>query len=228
MNASQIPYLAAALGVLALLFALVRLVRGRRDHVAVGNEEEREGEQAPEPSLGMEDNRPAPEAVNVPSRRRDSSLELSVEPRKLSIGLVNATLSCHLTLANRGKAPMVALRIASDMLSASSSRPSADHLRGPEMGRAMLQKMPRLDPGETISLSAELVLPLGEVQPVMHGAGYAILPLVRLRVVGAGTPPVIRSALVGRPPDEEGGRLKLFPLESGPKVYTDISARMLE
>lgn len=228
MDAPQIACLAAALGAFALLLAVVRLALRRRDGADEHDGAEREDGQALEPSLGMQDDRSASRAEDAPSPGLGRHLELTVEPHKLSIGLVNATLSFRLTLANRGKAPMVALRIASDMLSAHASRPGADHLRGPDMDRAVLQKVPRLDPGHRVSLSAELVLPLGEVQPVTHGAGYAILPLVRLRVVGAGTPPVICTALLGQPPDQENGRLKLFPLKSGPRVYTEISARMLE
>lgn len=232
MTAEQILYLVGALGVLVLLFGLLRMVRGRRSTADAGEgweaEEQFVSEDEDAADRSADNALPVPKRGNGPSSDSDEQLEIVLEPRKLSIGLVNATLSYRLMLTNRREAPMVALRITSDILSAHASRPTEEYLRGPDIYRAMVQKVPRLDPEESASLPGELVLPLGEVQPLAQGESYAMLPLVRLRVVGAGTPPVIRTALVGRPPEEEGGRLKLFPLDAGPKVYTDIAARVLE
>ena len=158
------------------------------------------------------------------------ALSVSLVPGRLTIGMVNATLAYRLEIANRGRQHIVGLRLSADMVSPRSSG-EEDGLRhlamGPDMGRAALQTFTQIDPGTTVSAESSVELPLGMVDEIREGGAPVLLPFVRMRAVGAGTPPRRFSFAVGLPAGEEGGRLMPIRLDEGPRVLRHLSARLV-
>lgn len=156
-----------------------------------------------------------------------SVIELELNPLRLSFSLMRATLSYRLTLRNIGKMPVVSLRVHSDLISAHASRPEDEQLLGPDMGQAHTQKIAQLGPEQSIELKGDRSLLLAEVEVIHHGSKKMILPLIRFRLIGAGTPPLIRAFVVGQPAPD-GGKLRPFRLDSGTAQRDEIAAHALD
>ena len=158
------------------------------------------------------------------------ALALSLVPVQLTIGTSSAKLAYRIEIANRGAAHIVGLRLAADMVSARVSENAEEErhlLMGPDMGRAAVETVSRIDPGTSFSTGHVLDLPLSLVEPLRRGNVPFMLPFVRMRAVGAGTPPRRFSFVVGLAPEEEGGRLKPIRLDQGPQVLRGLSARLV-
>ena len=158
------------------------------------------------------------------------ALALSLVPVQLTIGTSSAKLAYRIEIANRGAAHIVGLRLAADMVSARVSENAQEErhlLMGPDMGRAAVETVSRIDPGTSFSAGHVLDLPLDLVEPLRRGNVPFMLPFVRMRAVGAGTPPRRFSFVVGLAPEEEGGRLKPIRLDQGPQVLRGLSARLV-
>lgn len=153
-------------------------------------------------------------------------LDLELEPLRFSVSLVNATLHYRLALANRSAAPLGPLHIAADMIAAHASLPEAAQLGLDGSGLELRHELAALAPGESVELRGELRLPLAAVTPIRAGAAALLVPLVRLRVEGAG-PSRTTALVVGEPPASPGGPLRPFRLDHGPRIFAAVSQRPL-
>ena len=127
-------------------------------------------------------------------------LQVTLEPLRLSLTLMNATLAYRLELANRGAAPLTASRIGADMISAHASMtPRAAARPAPAAGAATVQRIERLEPGESRVVEGEFRLPFPQIVPIRQGNAALLLPLARFRVEAEGAAPVVRTFVVGQP-----------------------------
>ena len=158
------------------------------------------------------------------------ALALSLVPVQLTIGTDSAKLAYRIEIANRGTAHIVGLRLAADMVSARVSENAEEErhlLMGPDMGRAAVETVSHIDPGTSFSAGHVLNLPLSHIEPIRRDDIPFMLPFVRMRAVGAGTPPRRFSFVVGLAPEEEGGRLMPIRLDQGSQVLRGLSARLV-
>ena len=165
-------------------------------------------------------------AAAAPPPASDASpepLQVTLEPLRLSLTLMNATLAYRLEIANRGAAPIVDLRIGADMISAHASMTREQQLSGPGAGAATLQRIDRLEPGESRIVEGEFRVPFTQIVPIRQGDAALLLPLARFRLEADATAPVVRTFAVGLPGAKAG--LQPFRLDQGPRVYPKLTQR---
>jgi hypothetical protein len=169
-----------------------------------------------------------PRVGRVPSARQPTPnaptepLQVSLEPLRLSLTLMNATLAYRLELANRGTTALTGLAIGADMISAHASMSREEQLAGPRAGAGTpAQRVERLEPGETRVVEGEFRLPFPQIVPIRQGNAALLLPLARFRVEADGAQPLVRTFVVGQP--GQGSGLQPFRLDQGPRVYPHLA-----
>ena len=171
---------------------------------------------APEP--------PAPPAgAVVPEPASTEPLQVTLEPLRLSLTLLNATLAYRLQLANRGASALTGLSIGADMIAAHASMSREEQLAGPAGGGAELATIERLEPGESRIVEGEFRVPFSQIVPIRQGKAALLLPLARFRLEAEGAAPVVRTFVVGQPGAQAG--LQPFRLDLGPRVYPNLAQR---
>jgi hypothetical protein len=163
---------------------------------------------------------PAPRA---PDAAPSEPLQVALEPLRLSLTLLNATLSYRLEIANRGAMPIVALEIGADMISAHASMTREQQLSGPGAGAATIQRIERLEPGESRIVDGEFRVPFSQIVPIRQGNAALLLPLARFRLEAERAAPVVRTFVVGQP--GANAALQPFRLDLGPRVYPTLAQR---
>lgn len=165
---------------------------------------------------------PVPPQPNADPDTPAEPLQVSLEPLRLSLTLMNATLAYRLELANRGPLPLTGLAIGADMISAHASMSREEQLSGPSTGNgAATQRIERLEPGETRVVEGEFRLPFPQIVPIRQGDAALLLPLARFRVEADGGRPLVRTFVVGQP--GQGSGLQPFRLDLGPRVYPRLA-----
>lgn len=172
---------------------------------------------APEPP-------PIPAVPPVAAAAPEAPVMLALDPVRLSISLVNATLHYELSLANFTPTAIGPLAIAADMIGAHASMPAESQLGQDGAGLELRHEVPGLAPGETLRLKGELRLPLATVQPIRSGAATLLVPLVRLRAEAQGWS-MTRVVVVGEAPLAPGGLLRPFRLDTGPRIFGAVEQR---
>ncbi|MFC4294629.1 hypothetical protein ACFO0A_06095 [Novosphingobium tardum] len=172
----------------------------------------------------------APTAPAASSALASEPLVLSLEATRMSASLVNTTLSYRLAVTNSGTEPLGELVISGDMIAAHASR-KAEPVVGP--GRAELPALHRLAglaPGESVTLTGDIRLPLIAITPIRRGSQALFIPLARLRAEGrsaAGAPVVAGGTfLVGQEPSSSA-KLQPFRLDLGPRNYSRLGQQLL-
>jgi hypothetical protein len=140
---------------------------------------------------------------------------------RLSLTLINATLAYRLEVTNTGAGALTGLSIGADMISAHASLSREEQLSGPRPEGATVQRIERLEPGESRVIAGEFRLPLVQVMPIRQGDAALLLPLARFRVEGGGAAPVVRTFVVGQP--GQGSGLQPFRLDLGPRIYPRLA-----
>jgi hypothetical protein len=171
---------------------------------------------------------PIPEraAIAEPPAPRESAahepLALLLEPLRLSLTLMNASLAYRLEVANHGSAALEALSIRADMISAHASMTREQQLAGPGASAPTVHRIDRLEPGESRVVEGEFRLPFPSIIPIRQGDAALMLPLARFRAQAQGTAPVTKTFAVGQP---GAGGLQPFRLDLGPRVYPQLVQR---
>lgn len=168
---------------------------------------------------------PPPPRPAAPAAASAEPLHVALEPLRLSLTLLNATLAYRLELANQGPAPLTGLTIGADMIAAHASLSREAQLSGPDSGSAAAQpqRIDRLEPGERRVVAGEFRLPFPEIVPIRQGNAALLLPLARVRVEADGLAPLVRTFLVGQPGSGPSDRLQPFRLDQGPRVYPRLA-----
>jgi hypothetical protein len=148
-------------------------------------------------------------------------LQVTLEPLRLSLTLMNATLAWRLEVANRGSGSLTDLTIGADMISAHASMSREEQLSGPGRTALPVQRIARLEPGESRTVEGEFRLPLGQIVPIRQGNAALLLPLARFRVEAEGAQPLVRTFAVGQPGN--GSTLQPFRLDQGPRIYPQLA-----
>jgi len=150
-------------------------------------------------------------------------LQITLEPLRLSLTLMNATLAYRLEVANRGAAAIIGLAIGADMIAAHASMTREQQLSGPGDGAATVQRIDRLEPGESRIVEGEFRVPFSQIVPIRQGNAALLLPLARFRLDAEGAAPVVRTFAVGQPGAKAA--LQPFRLDLGPRVYPKLIQR---
>jgi hypothetical protein len=148
------------------------------------------------------------------------------------MALVNATLSYRLSLTNLSDAAIGPVSIACDIISAHASLGDGKQLLSGVEGAEPGHQLPSLDPGESISLTGALQLPVAAIRPIRSGEASLFVPLARFctTVLNGGRPPLVctRVFVIGESPERPGQRLRPIRIDKGPRTLSRISQRELE
>ena len=161
--------------------------------------------------------------IPAPAPATDPFL-IALEPVRLSVSLVNATLHYELSVTNRSAEPLPPVALAADMIGAHASLSDDNQLARDGTGLELRHELPALGPGETARAKGELRLPLASVTPIRNGEATLLVPLVRLRAE-SGPWSARRAMVVGESPRAPGGRLRPFRLDTGPRIFGEVSQR---
>jgi len=184
----------------------------------------------PPPPMPKPAPQPAPALAPTPA----GALDIALQADRLSATLVNATLSCRLVLTNHTPHALVDLAVSGDMTSAHASRPMDEQLglAGPEL--PPLRTIDRLEPGESVTIAAEMRLPLSAVLAIRAGQAQLFVPIVRASVWATraddGSAVHAHGAfLVGQPPaaSDPAARLAPFRLDQGPRVFDVLDQKAM-
>lgn len=179
---------------------------------------------------------PAPRPVAAPpppppAPRPDvaaNPLALAFVPRSLQISLVYATLAYQLELTNHGEAPLTALRIFGDMISAHASQTSGQQLSLADAAIEKKHEIATLAPGEIATLKGQIRLPLTEVLPVRAGPAELFVPLARFLVEANECPDVSHIFSLGQLSGRADGGMSAFRIDLGPQLFREIEQREID
>jgi hypothetical protein len=214
---------------LTLLLAGIGIILRRRRH-SDGIDDAEYGEDPPLPVAET----PMP-TLRTPIARTPltpSQVKLVFEPQRLTMALINATLAYRLSLTNLGDAAIGPVSIAGDIISAHASLGEGKQLLSGVEGAEPGHQLPSLDPGESISLTGELQLPITAIRPVRSGDASLFVPLARfcMTVLNGGRPPLVctKIFIIGESPEQPEQRLRPIRIDKGPRTLSRISQRELE
>lgn len=155
------------------------------------------------------------------------AVSIVLDATRMSATLINATLSYRLVVTNRSTVPISDLAVSGDMISAHASVSDADMLSGGAAAMPALHRITALAPGESMTLTGDIRLPLAAITPIRRGEAQLFVPLARFRTSGtaAGLEVTEHSAfLVGQEP-EARAKLQPFRLDLGPRLYSQVGQR---
>jgi hypothetical protein len=157
----------------------------------------------------------------------EHGLRIALEPARLSVSLLNATLSYRLLLTNQGDHALRDISIDGDMISAHASLSEAEQLAAPNSKLENRHLLRTLSPGETRVVTGDFALPLPLIRPIRKGEATLFVPLARLRIVsgGANTQVLVQTSVVGQRSPRPGGGLRPFRLDLGPRIYSELGQR---
>jgi len=167
---------------------------------------------APEPTV------PAPVAEANP-------LQITIELRKLTITLMNATLSYRLMLTNGGVESLEEIAVAADLVGAHSSLPRDAQLAGPGTELPHRHRLAGIAPGESGEVTGELRVPLHELRPITQGRAQLFVPLARFKIGARGRDPRCFTLVAGQPSPSGNGAVQPVRLDLGPRIYDGLAGR---
>ena len=153
---------------------------------------------------------------------------VTLVPGRLTIGTDRVTLDYRLHVINTGTGHLLGLRLGLD-LHASGTGDEADRqaMMGPDLGRAARHTIARIDPRSHADVAGQVSLDLAQARSLARAGEQHLLPLVRLRIVGAGTPVRRFAFAVGLPPGDQEAAPRPVSLHAGPKILAPLSARQI-
>lgn len=201
--------------------------RSRRiDDVPVWPEDEPDMATAPTPPAAS----PSPDmSTPLPTPIFARPFDITFEPQRMTLAMINASLTYRLTITNRDDRPLGPLRITCDLISAHASLLAAEQLT-PDPDQAWLSHdFEALPPAGDLVVNGEVKLPRAEILPVRNGQAYLFVPLARftVQIVENGIPQTIgaRVFVIGEEPGEPEAALKPFRLNEGTRSYSRIGQR---
>lgn len=210
-----VSWLLGAAAILAGVVAAGIAWRRRRMGAAIETREIERPQVTPSPP-------PSRDPALVPAHRTpEESVQMTLEPTRMSLTLMNAALAYRLQVTNQGSTALTELMVHADMIGAHASMTKEEHLAGPSNGAAM-QKIDRLEPGESRVIEGEFRVPFAQIVPIRQGNAALLLPLARFKLESENAPPVVRTFAVGQPGN---GALQPFRLDQGPRIYPDLAQR---
>lgn len=162
-------------------------------------------------------------AVAVPA---GDPLTIRLTAEKLTRSAMFATLKYRLTLVNRTDAALTDVTVGTDLVSAHSGAPMEQQVATAATPLETRHTLARIAPRQNVAVEGEVKLPLGAAQVIMQGRHPLLVPLMRVRVDGAGDTAVLKTFVVGQG-QPDGGRVQPFRLDEPPRSYAPIAQREL-
>ncbi len=141
--------------------------------------------------------------------------------------MMNATLSCAITMHNRTGHDIHNLQICGDLVTAHGQVAIGEQLADAATDLAPLDTIPALAAGGTGEVAARLNLPVRQIRQIKQGRATVYVPLLRLRITGDGHDPVTQTFVIGmKSPGSD--KVQPFRLDEMPQTYSQIGSRALD
>jgi hypothetical protein len=181
-----------------------------------------------EPSPAPPQPAPAEEEAPELAASAASPLRCALEATRLSLTLLNVTLSYRLTLHNLSNGIIRDITVGSDLVTAHASLPMEQQVAGAEQILQPQHRVPLLLPGQNTQLSGDLRLPIPAIHPLRRAEAVMFVPLLRLRIDAEGQDQIVlQTVVIGQKPAGPGAGLRPFRLDLGPRIYGEIGHRLL-
>lgn len=154
-------------------------------------------------------------------------LQLRAEAIKLTRSIINATLQYRVTLINRSSVALSGVAVGADLVSAHGEIPVEQQVANAAQVLEKRHTFDRIAPGQSVRFEGNLQIPLAQTRIIRQGSAALFVPLLRMRVDGAGEEPLVRTFVVGQGASD-GGRVTPFRIDEGPRSYAPIAARALD
>ena len=154
------------------------------------------------------------------------ALTIRCETEKLTRSAVFATLKYRLTLVNRTDSALNDVAIGLDLVSAHSGAPMEEQVATSATALETRHNLPRIAPRQNVTVEGQVQLPLAGAQVIFQGRHPLLVPLMRVRVDGAGERALVKTFVVGQGVPN-GGRVQPFRLDEAPRSYSPIAHREL-
>lgn len=142
--------------------------------------------------------------------------------------MMAATLSCRVSLINRGAQPIEDVTLGVDLTTAHGSVPRAELLANPSRPMPEAGRIARIAPGETVEIAQDVRLPTTEIRTLRQGHARLYVPLLRVRAQAGERVAIARTFLVGTLPDPGARKLQPFRLDELPQTYRLIGVTALD
>jgi hypothetical protein len=179
----------------------------------------------PEPEPIATAPEPIPEPAPIAAEAEPHPLHITIELRKLTLTMMNATLGYRLTLTNAGARPLADIAVAADLIGAHGSLPREMLLAGPATELPVHHRLAGLAPGESGDVAGELRLPLSQVRPISQGSARLFVPLARFRIGAEGEEARCFTLVAGQPSPSGTGAIQPVRLDHGPRIYDGLAGR---
>ncbi|WP_435202814.1 LPXTG cell wall anchor domain-containing protein [Qipengyuania sp. 902] len=154
------------------------------------------------------------------------ALTVRLTAEKLTRSAMFATLKYRLTLVNRTDAALSNVTVGVDLVSASAASPMEQQVATTETSLEPKHTLARIAPRQNVAVEGQVQLPLSTAQVIMQGRHPLLVPLMRVRVDGAGDGALVKTFVVGQG-QPDGGRVQPFRLDEPPRSYAPIAQREL-
>lgn len=154
------------------------------------------------------------------------ALTIRLTAEKLTRSAMFATLKYRLTLVNRTDAAFSDVTVGVDLVSASAAKPMEQQVATAETNFEPKHTLARIAPRQNVAVEGQVQLPLSTAQVIMQGRHPLLVPLMRVRVDGAGEGALVKTFVVGQG-QPDGGRVQPFRLDEPPRSYAPIAQREL-
>ena len=205
-------WLAAALGLAALLLGLIAFLR-RRAELRPPPEIER-------PVVSM----PAPAVIPANELRFTARFDVQGFTRSMMM----VTVKFSLSIANRSDIAMRDVRICADLVSARRQLPMEQQVATESIELPQVAEIERIGPQQARSVKGTLQLPVDSIEPFFQGKTPLFVPLARLCVECAGAEPHLQTYVVGMGSVVSVGKVSPIPLNTPPGNVQGVMARALD
>lgn len=154
-------------------------------------------------------------------------VQIRAEALKLTRSLANATLDYRVTLINRSTSALSGISLGADLVSAHGDQPAEQQVATPSSLLDRRHVFDRIAPGQSVRYEGKLLLSLAQARVIRQGNMALLVPLLRIRLDGAGDAPIVRTFVVGQGV-ADGGRVAPFRLDEGMRSWEPVAARALD
>ncbi|MBT8427889.1 MAG: hypothetical protein KJO02_07655 [Erythrobacter sp.] len=156
-----------------------------------------------------------------------TDLQLRAEAIKLTRSVMNATLHYRVTLLNRSGSALSNVALGADVVSAHGGVPVEQQVASSSQLLEKRHTFDRIAPGQSVRYEGTVMIPLSQARIIRQGNASLFVPLLRMRIDGAGEEVLVKTFVIGQGVSD-GGRVSPFRLDDGPRSYEPIAARALD
>ncbi|MFU7527753.1 hypothetical protein ACM64M_04405 [Qipengyuania sp. ASV99] len=173
---------------------------------------------------------PAPKPAAAPDEKQAATtgeparIDLTLEIISASRSVMMFTVEFRLDIANRSDAALRDLNVAAQLACAQRGAANA----APIAAGQPIAEIDRIGPYQSRRVTAQLRLPLTEVQSIRQGSRPLFIPLLHITLEGAGQPVTSRSYVIGTPSATSQSRVHPLPLDGPPGGLPGLRAHSIK